>query len=212
MSATLDFLDRLVAFETIAGQPNLEMIAFVEDHLKRSGFATTRVMDPDGDKAGLFAVAGPPGDGFLLSAHTDVVPVAGQAWSKPPFRLSVEGERLYGRGTTDMKGFLASMLALATRTRSATLAEPLKFSISYDEEIGCTGIENMIDALPDALGKPRAAIVGEPTEMSVAIGHKGKVALRAVANGQAGHSANAPRLVSALHLADSGSATILLNL
>lgn len=201
MTTSLEILDRLVGFDTVSARSNLPLIAYVEDFLKSRGFAVTRVPDPEQDKAGLFASIGPTGAGILLSAHTDVVPVEGQTWTRDPFRLTIEGDRLYGRGTTDMKGFLAAMLACADKAARRELREPLKLAISYDEEIGCVGIAKMIDALPSAIGLPRACIVGEPTSMQVAVGHKGKSAIRAICHGEAGHSALAPRFTNALHLA-----------
>ncbi|MAC80931.1 MAG: acetylornithine deacetylase [Rhodobacteraceae bacterium] len=201
MTQTLDILDRLIAFDTVSAKSNLALIAYVEDFLKTRGFAVTHIADPKAEKAGLYAKIGPEGAGVMLSAHTDVVPVEGQVWTRDPFRLTTEGDRLYGRGTTDMKGFLASMLAAADRATTRELKEPLKLAISYDEEIGCLGIANMIDALEPALGAPRACIVGEPTEMEVAIGHKGKQALKAICHGTAGHSALAPRFANALYVA-----------
>jgi acetylornithine deacetylase len=197
----LDILERLIGFETTNDRSNLPLIGYIEDFLTQRGFRVTRVTDPGGDKAGLFAQIGPEGDGVLLSAHTDVVPVAGQVWTRDPFRLTREGNRLYGRGTTDMKGFLAAMLVAADHAAKRPLKEPLKLAISYDEEIGCVGMARMIDALVPAIGRPRACIVGEPTDMQVAIGHKGKRAFRAVCHGQSGHSALAPQFVNALHLA-----------
>jgi acetylornithine deacetylase len=201
MTRTLEILDRLISFDTVSARSNLALIAYVEDFLETRGFAVTRVADPAEPKAGLYASIGPAGAGVMLSAHTDVVPVEGQDWTRDPFRLTSEGDRLFGRGTTDMKGFLASMLAAADRASQAPLREPLKLAISYDEEVGCVGIARMIDALEPAIGLPRACIVGEPTGMQVAVGHKGKQALRAICHGQAGHSALAPRFVNALHLA-----------
>ncbi|MEL7116039.1 MAG: M20/M25/M40 family metallo-hydrolase, partial [Pseudomonadota bacterium] len=201
MSRTIEILDRLVGFDTVSHRSNLGLIAYVEDVLETCGFRQTRLTDPTGTKAGIFAAIGPAGPGVLLSAHTDVVPVEGQEWTRDPFRLHRAHDRLYGRGTTDMKGFLASMLAAAERAASLDLAEPLKLAISYDEEIGCIGIAQMIDGLIPAIGTPRAAIVGEPTEMQVATGHKGKVALRAICRGEAGHSALAPRFTNAIHVA-----------
>ena len=197
----LTILDRLIAFNTVSANSNLALIDYVETYLRDRGFALHRMPDPTGQKAGLYARLGPDGDGLLLSAHTDVVPTEGQGWSRDPFRLTREDGRLHGRGTTDMKGFLAAMLALADRASKTNLKEPLKLSVSYDEEVGCLGIARMIDALPDVLGTPRAAIVGEPTEMAVAIGHKGKVGLKAVAHGEAGHSSLAPKLENALYVA-----------
>ncbi|NVK48090.1 MAG: acetylornithine deacetylase [Rhodobacteraceae bacterium] len=198
---TLTLLDRLIAFDTTSAKSNLPLIEFVEDYLSTRGFRVTRVPDASGQKAGLFAVLGPLGEGIMVSAHTDVVPVLGQNWTRDPFRLTREGDRLYGRGTTDMKGYLAAMLALADRASKAPLKDPLKLAISYDEEIGCVGIQQMLGALPQALGTPRACFVGEPTEMQVAIGHKGKAAFEAVCHGESGHSALAPLFTNALHLA-----------
>ncbi len=203
---TLEILDRLIAFDTVSAKSNLGIIAYIEDFLTIRGFRVTRVPSPCRQKAGLFAAIGPEGPGVMLSAHTDVVPVEGQVWTRDPFRLTQVGDRYYGRGTTDMKGYLAAMLSAADRASRMDLAEPLKLAISYDEEVGCVGIRQMLDALEPAIGLPRAAFVGEPTEMQVAVGHKGKAALRATCYGQAGHSALAPMFVNALHLAGDFSA------
>lgn len=201
MTTSLEILERLIAFDTVSAHSNLAMIAYIEEFLTTRGFAVTRVPDPTEAKAGLFASIGPKGPGVMLSAHTDVVPVEGQTWTRDPFRLTVEGDRLYGRGSTDMKGFLACMLACADKASKRPLQEPLKLAISYDEEIGCVGIARMIATLAPVIGLPRACIVGEPTSMQVATGHKGKRALRAICHGTAGHSALAPRFTNALHLA-----------
>lgn len=202
MSDTLALLDRLVSFPTTPDRGNLALIDFVEGHLRDRGFALTRLPDAHGEKAGIVASIGPEaGRGILLSAHSDVVPVAGQDWTRDPFALSDEGARLYGRGTTDMKGFVASVLALADRAARADLKEPLRIVLSYDEEVGCVGIARMIDDVAALIGRPRACVIGEPTGMQVAIGHKGKAALRAICHGKAGHSALAPRFVNALHVA-----------
>ncbi len=202
MSVSLEVLERLVAFETVSARSNLDMIAYIEDFLRNRGFRVQRIVDPDEPKAGLFAEIGPSVEGgLLLSAHSDVVPVEGQDWSVSPFKLTRQEGRLYGRGTTDMKGFLAEMLALADAVHGRELKTPLKLLVSYDEEIGCVGISRMKKQLPSLLERPRLAIVGEPTEMKVAIGHKGKRAYRADIRGDAGHSALAPQFVNALHVA-----------
>lgn len=201
MSQIQDILARLVGFDTVSAGSNLALIVFVEGYLKDRNFRVTRLQEPEEDKAGLYAEIGPAGPGVLLSAHSDVVPVTGQTWTRPPFRLTAEGDRLYGRGTTDMKGFLATMLTVADAASRASLKEPLKLVISYDEEIGCVGIARMIGRLAPLMGQPRMAIVGEPTMMQVATGHKGKRAYRAVFTGEAGHSALAPRFVNALTVA-----------
>ncbi|MBY6057800.1 acetylornithine deacetylase [Leisingera daeponensis] len=201
MTATLDILERLIGFDTVSRNSNLELAAYAEAFLMERGFAVMRLPSPDGSKAGIYAEKGPAGQGVLLSAHTDVVPVDGQDWSRDPFQMIMDGDRVYGRGTTDMKGYVASVLALADRAARADLKEPLKIALSYDEEIGCVGIQEMLERLAPLIGRPRACFVGEPTEMKVATGHKGKAALRAVCHGQSGHSALAPDYTNALHLA-----------
>jgi len=201
MTTTLDILERLIAFDTVSRNTNLELAAYAEDFLTERGFAVTRLPSPDGSKTGLYAEKGLAGPGVLLSAHTDVVPVDGQVWTRAPFRLACEDGRLYGRGTTDMKGYVASALALADRAAGADLKEPLKIVLSYDEEVGCVGLQQMLERLTPLIGSPRACFVGEPTDMQVAIGHKGKAALRALCHGQGGHSALAPNFTNALYLA-----------
>lgn len=198
----LPILERLIAFPTVSAQSNLALIDYAEDLLRSARFEVTRLAHPTAAKAGLTARLGPVRDGgVLLSAHSDVVPVDGQIWTREPFRLCREGHRLYGRGTTDMKGFLAAMLDLADRAGKASLKAPLMMVISYDEEVGCTGIRQMMPAL-EALGwRPDLCIVGEPTGMRPASGHKGKAVFEAHCRGEAGHSAQAPDFVNALHLA-----------
>lgn len=199
-SATLEILDRLVAFPTVSADSNLALIGYAEDLLRNAGFETLRMPDPTGQKAGLVARIGPAGPGgVMLSAHSDVVPVEGQNWTRPPFRLTREGDRLFGRGTTDMKGYLASMLS--TALRGANWSQPLMLVISYDEEVGCRGIRQMMPELQRLGWQPDLCIVGEPSAMRPAIGHKGKAAFLATCHGVAGHSSMAPRFVNALHLA-----------
>jgi acetylornithine deacetylase len=201
MNQTLEILERLIGFNSISANSNLGIIDYIDDFLRARGFAVHRVYDSTGEKSGIYASLGPAGAGVMLSAHTDVVPVAGQDWRCDPFRLTRNGDRVYGRGTTDMKGYVASVMALADRASRADLKEPLKIAFSYDEEVGCVGIQQMIGALESTIGLPRVCFVGEPTEMQVAVGHKGKAALRATCHGQSGHSALAPQFANALHLA-----------
>lgn len=201
MSRTIEILERLIAFPTVSKDSNLVLMHYVQDLLHSAGFAVVRIPSPCGQKAGLFARIGPEVGGVCLSAHTDVVPAHGQDWSSNPFTLTRRGDRLHGRGTTDMKGFLASALAMTERAAKAPLTEPLSLAISYDEEIGCVGIRQMMPTLAPLLGSPRAVIVGEPTAMQVATGHKGKVALNVTCHGEAGHSALAPNFTNALHVA-----------
>gem|GEM_PF-2342113 len=138
MTRSLEILERLIAFDTVSNRSNLDLIAFVEDFLRARQFRVHRIPDLTEAKAGLYAEIGPQTDGgVLLSAHSDVVPVDGQVWTRPPFQLTRDGDRFFGRGTTDMKGFLAEMLAIADDASGKALKAPLKVLISYDEEVGC---------------------------------------------------------------------------
>lgn len=199
--------DRLMAFDTVSAKPNMDLMLYVQGLLAEAGIAAQLIPDATGGKANLFATVGPAGvPGVMLSGHTDVVPVEGQSWTKPPFALTEEDGRFYGRGATDMKGFCAlaidAMLkAAALEQAGRPIAVPLHLALSYDEEIGCMGVRSLVDMLAQAPVKPRFCIVGEPTGMQVATGHKGKVALRATCTGREGHSALAPLALNALHLA-----------
>ncbi|MDX5351137.1 MAG: acetylornithine deacetylase [Paracoccaceae bacterium] len=197
-----EILDRLVAFDTVSSRPNIALMEYVSDLLQGVGIAATLVPDASGTKANLYASTGPEGmGGVMLSGHTDVVPVEGQAWTRPPFALTEEAGRYYGRGTTDMKGFVACAIAAMLQAARRPLKVPLHLALSYDEEVGCMGVRSLIDLLAQAPVRPRFCIVGEPTGMQVATGHKGKVALRATCTGREGHSALAPLALNALHLA-----------
>ncbi|MGU3495725.1 acetylornithine deacetylase [Xanthobacteraceae bacterium A53D] len=199
---TLELLEKLIAFPTVSRDPNRDLIAFAQEFLAARGIATQIIATPDNRKANLFATIGPQDrPGVLLSGHTDVVPVDGQAWSRDPFRLHVEAGRAYGRGTADMKGFLASALALAGRAAERELATPLHLALSHDEEVGCVGVRSLIEQLEQSPLRPRMCIVGEPTLMRIATGHKGKLAARATCCGVEGHSALAPKALNAIHLA-----------
>jgi acetylornithine deacetylase len=199
---TLDLLDRLIAFPTVSRDPNRELIEFVRQFLAERGIDSDLYLAEDGRKANLFATIGPTDKpGVMLSGHTDVVPVDGQNWSQDPFCMTVADGKAYGRGAADMKGFLACALLLADRAAQESLATPVHFAFSHDEEIGCVGVRSMIDGLETRAVQPRFAIVGEPTSMRVATGHKGKIAARATCCGVTGHSALAPRALNAIHLA-----------
>lgn len=202
MMQTTDILARLVGFDTVSSKPNMDLITWVRDLLADAGIEATLISNADGTKANLYATIGPQDrPGVMLSGHTDVVPVEGQAWTLPPFDLTTRDGRLYGRGTTDMKGFCAAALSMALRAAKRPLTTPLHLALSYDEEIGCLGVRSLIDMLESAPIRPAMCIVGEPTGMAVATGHKGKVALRATCTGREGHSALAPLALNALHLA-----------
>jgi len=197
-----DILGRLLAFDTVSSRPNMALMAHVKELLETAGIAVTLIPDADGAKANLYATVGPAGaGGVMLSGHTDVVPVEGQAWTHPPFAMTEVDGRIYGRGAADMKGFVACAIAAMLQAARRPLQAPLHLALSYDEEIGCMGVRSLIDMLAAAPVKPRFCIVGEPTGMQVATGHKGKLALRATCTGREGHSALAPLALNALHLA-----------
>lgn len=194
--------DRLMGFDTVSSKPNIALMQFVQDLLSDAGIEAVLIRDPLGHKANLFATVGPEGQGgVMLSGHTDVVPVEGQVWTKQPFALTEENGRYYGRGAADMKGFCAVAIATMLQAAKRPLKTPLHLALSYDEEIGCMGVRSLVDMLAAAPVRPRFCIVGEPTGMQVATGHKGKVALRAICTGREGHSALAPMALNALHLA-----------
>ena len=194
--------DRLMCFDTVSSKPNIALMQFVQDLLADAGVQAVLIPDPLGQKANLYATVGPAGQGgVILSGHTDVVPVDGQAWTKQPFALTEENGRYYGRGAADMKGFCAVAIATMVQAAKRPLKTPLHLALSYDEEIGCMGVRSLVDMLQSAPVRPRFCIVGEPTGMQVATGHKGKVALRAICTGREGHSALAPMALNALHLA-----------
>ncbi|CAB3744337.1 acetylornithine deacetylase [Achromobacter denitrificans] len=195
-------LARLVAFDTVTLQPNLALIEAVRELLAAHGIASTLVRSEDGTRANLHASVGPADvPGVLLSGHTDVVPAAGQAWTVPPFALTERDGLLYGRGTADMKGFVACAVNAMLRASGRPLRRPLQLALSYDEEIGCVGVRRLLEVMETAPVRPALCIVGEPTSMQIATGHKGKMALRAVCQGLEGHSALAPRALNAIHLA-----------
>src|ERR1700744_2756398 len=163
---SIDILARLVAFDTTSRGSNLALIAFVEAELARLGVAGRRVPNEDGTKTNLFATIGPVVEGgVVLSGHTDVVPVDGQPWTSDPFTLTPRDGRLDGRGTCDMKGFLALALAAAPELARAPLARPVHLAFSYDEEVGCLGAPAMIEQIARVLPRPQAVVVGEPTNM-----------------------------------------------
>jgi acetylornithine deacetylase len=196
-------LEQLVAFPTISGEPNEPLIEFAHDWLERHGARVAVVPSdwrPDG--LNLHALLGPERDGgVLLAAHTDVVAVEGQGWNSDPFRVRRSDGRLYGRGTADMKGFIAAVLAGVADPSVRGLREPLQLALSCDEELGCKGVGSLLEQLAGAAGRPWLCVVGEPTLMRVADRHKGKVALRVEVRGWAAHSSVPARGVNAVTFA-----------
>ena len=197
-----ELLDRLIGFATVSRDSNLELIAFIRDYLAELGVQSELFYNPERTKANLFATVGPlDRGGVVLSGHTDVVPVDGQAWTMEPFRLTERDGRLYGRGTADMKGFIASVLAAVPVFLRRPLNMPVHLAFSYDEEVGCLGVRPMLAALAQRPHKPRLCLIGEPTELKPVLGHKGKLAMRCNVKGAACHSAYAPYGVNAIQYA-----------
>lgn len=187
--AALALLARLVAFDTTSHKSNLSLLAFIENYLAEHGIAAERVMSPCGEKASLFATIGPADiGGVALSGHTDTVPVAGQTWESDPFNLTERDGRFHGRGTADMKGFIACCLAMVPDLVRRKLTTPVHLVFSYDEEIGCIGVRPMIAEFGRRLVRPRLVIVGEPTAMRVVDAHKGPIRWQADMTGRAAHS------------------------
>ncbi|ANN67242.1 acetylornithine deacetylase [Bordetella bronchialis] len=202
-SASLDLLRELIAFPSVTLTPNADLMDRVREVLGKAGIASTLVADPqDPSRCNLFATVGPADvPGVMLSGHTDVVPVKGQPWTSPPFEATERDGRIYGRGSADMKGFVACAVMAMIRAAGRPLRRPLQLALSFDEEIGCVGVRHLIRALADMRPAPALVIVGEPTLMKIGTGHKGKAAYRAICCGQAGHSGLAPRFVNAIHTA-----------
>lgn len=203
MTSAQEYLERLVAFATVSRDSNLELIRYVETILDAHEVPYWRIENDDGGKANLLARIGPAvASGVVLSGHTDVVPVEGQPWSTNPFRLIDKGDgRLYGRGTCDMKGFIACALAEVPNWVRQDLTRPIFLAFSYDEEVGCLGAPRMIERLLADHPRPSAVIVGEPTMMHPVVAHKGATNLRTTVTGRASHSSQVDQGVSAIHVA-----------
>lgn len=202
MNSSRDLLKTLVAFDTTSRESNLQLIEFVRDYLARFDVPCELIYNEQRSKANLFATLGPADrPGIVLSGHTDVVPVDGQRWTVAPFELSERDGKLYGRGTADMKGYIACVLALVPALVTADLRRPVHIALSYDEEVGCLGVRSLLKALEQRPIKPMLCIIGEPTELKPVLGHKGKLAMRCDIHGEACHSAYAPQGVNAIEYA-----------
>lgn len=188
-----EILAKLVSFDTVSHKTNIPMAEWIRDYLKEQGVAATMLPADDGIHTNLYATIGPDGvSGVALSGHMDVVPVVGQDWETDPFTMIERDGKLYGRGTTDMKGYLACVLAAVPDFKRRKLSVPIHIAFSYDEEVGCTGVRPMIDELGKTLPKPRMVFVGEPTSMRVVDAHKGGARWRVDIKGRAVHSSVAP--------------------
>lgn len=202
MYLSRDLLAHLIAFDTVSRESNLALIEFVRDYLAGLGIDSELIYSDDRRKANLYARIGPAGaGGVMLSGHSDVVPVDGQAWTLPPFALTERDGKLYGRGTADMKGYIACVLAALPAFLANPLRVPLHLAISYDEEVGCLGVRSLIEALEHRPERPSLCIIGEPTSMRPVLGHKGKLGMRCEVHGAACHSAYAPQGVNAIEYA-----------
>ena len=190
----------LVAIGDLPGAPNARMAGYVQAYLARYGVDCAVLTGPEGDRVNLFATIGPRDvPGYILSGHMDVVPVVGQVWTSDPFQLRVEDGRLYGRGTSDMKGYLACMLAMVPAFQAMALRRPIHLAFSYDEEIGCRGVGHMIARLPDLCAPPLGCIVGEPSDLQPVLSHKGKQAMELRIKGRAAHSSQPDLGVNAIY-------------
>ncbi|MBX2882439.1 MAG: acetylornithine deacetylase [Granulosicoccus sp.] len=185
----IDRLAELIAFDSTSANSNLELIQFIGEYLERKGIQHRLTFNTEKTKANLWATIGPEEKGgVVLSGHTDVVPVAGQHWQSDPFTLNQRNERLYGRGTCDMKGFIACALAHTETFQQTNLSLPIHFAFSYDEEVGCLGVQNLIRDVEQNLPRPLAVIVGEPTSMKIVGGTKGGRSYLTRIDGVDGHS------------------------
>ncbi len=195
-------LEKLVAFDTVSRNSNLAFIEFIRGLLNAHGIESRLVYNAEQTKANLLATIGPRvTGGVMLSGHTDVVPVDDQDWQTNPFSVVAQGGRLYGRGTADMKSFLAIILGALDSITGATLKVPIHLAFSYDEEVGCVGVPSLIRLLQTEIPAPRAVIVGEPTEMKVVSAHKGITGVRTIVTGHEAHSSQTHRGVSAVMVA-----------
>ncbi len=199
---SIAMIERLIAFDTTSRNSNLELITFVQSYLSDLGVESELVYNQDRSKANLFATLGPDDrGGIALSGHTDVVPVDGQKWGSNPFKLVKRDTQLFGRGTSDMKSFIAVCLTLAPEFLKGNIETPLHFAFSYDEEIGCIGVRSLIDRLSSREVKPKACIIGEPTMMKVVRAHKGKLSYCCQVSGLESHSGMAHLGVNAVEAA-----------
>lgn len=193
-------LSTLVAYPTVVGTPNGALIDYLREFFAEHGIKSTIIIGPEGDRFNLFATIGPEDrEGYVLSGHLDVVAANEPDWKADPFRLRRDGERLIGRGTTDMKGFVAAVLSAVPQLAKMQLTRPIHIALSYDEEAGCRGVQHLIDKLPTLCMHPLGCIVGEPTGLVPVLRHKGKAALRLRARGVSGHSSRPDLGENAIH-------------
>ncbi|WP_415235657.1 acetylornithine deacetylase [Sneathiella sp.] len=195
----IEMIEKLISFDTVSRNSNLDLIDYVADYLAEYGVKSQKIFNDDGTKANLLATVGPDVEGgIVLSGHTDVVPVDGQPWDTDPFTVVEKDGKLYGRGTSDMKSFSAIALSLVPEMLEKGIKKPIHFALSYDEEIGCLGSPRMIEEFVKQNKKPRAVVVGEPTMMDIVTAHKGIVGLKTKIVGKEAHSSLVEDGVSAV--------------
>ncbi|QEL25200.1 acetylornithine deacetylase [Bosea sp. F3-2] len=195
-----EILAELVRFPSVVGQPNAAIAGWIAQYLEDLGVEVQVLSGPEGDRANLFATIGPRDvPGLILSGHMDVVPAQEPQWSADPFQLRAEGDRLFGRGTSDMKGFLAAALAVIPALVALKPARPIHLAFSYDEEAGCRGAPHLIAQLPSLCAPPAAAVIGEPSGLRPILAHKGKAAARVEIQGRSGHSSRPDLGLNAIH-------------
>ena len=204
MMKSSELLAQLIAFDTTSYKSNLDLILHVKALFDQHKIETLLNFNAEKNKANLLATVGPKDlPGIMLSGHSDVVPVEGQQWDSPAFEAHQKDGKIYGRGTADMKGFLACAIMTMLDASKLTLKRPLHLCISYDEEIGCIGVRGILDQLAATIKPPMLCVIGEPTMMQLALAHKGKTVFRAHCCGEESHSALAPNFVNAIHVASS---------
>ncbi|HZG28633.1 MAG TPA: acetylornithine deacetylase [Ensifer sp.] len=196
----IEILEKLVSIESVVGTPNGVIVDWVSAYLADLGINAKILPGPEGDRNNLFATIGPDmARGYILCGHLDVAPSDERAWASPPFRLRRHGDRLYGRGTSDMKGFLAAALAVAPRLARMGLVHPIHLAFSYDEDAGCHGAPHLISQLPRLCAPPLGAIIGKPSNMRAVLAHKGRAAARLTIRGRPGHSSRPDLALNAIH-------------
>ena len=200
--SSIEILKTLIGFDTTSYKSNLSLIEAIKSLFDSYGISVVVDYNEEGNKANLFATTGPVEEhGVLLSGHTDVVPANKDHWESDPFIADERDDKIYGRGSTDMKGFIACVIRIMCQASQQKLTIPLHVCLSFDEEIGCLGVRNILPQLPTLIKAPRFCVIGEPTSMQIALGHKGKAVYQARCSGENGHSSMAPNYRNAIHVA-----------
>ena len=195
-----EILAQLVSFPSVVGTPNHAIVDWIASYCRFHGATVSVLSGPEGDRSNLLATIGPKqGRGYILCGHMDVVPAREAGWTSDPFKMRRDGDKLFGRGTSDMKGFLACALAALPRLAGQDLKRPVHLAFSYDEEAGCRGVPHLLSTLPDLCEAPLGAIIGEPSRMQAVRAHKGKAAARLEVIGRSGHSSRPDLGLNAVH-------------